>query len=150
MVIKADDFIQWLEKLFSVDFVVGIVVALTIVNLSRYFYNKLNNTSSKTDEIYKHCKDIKSKVCDILPSMSQTINELSHKLEKLSDNVNQLSTLVNVIDRNTSNPQSTTLLTQQLSELSKSINDLQTNIKVLETKIIEKLKKIEGADYDVS
>jgi len=152
MPLKVDDVANWLEKVFSHDFVVGLFVASFVLTSAYYFYTKFKSNSKRSEKLYDQFNQVYKLTQSTLTTLPQTLNEVVTKLDKINDNLTQIITTLSVIDRNTSQNQSIVHINnvlQQIIELSKAIGELRNQIKLLEDRILTKLKTLEGADYDL-
>lgn len=152
MLVGVNDIATWLEGVLSHDFVVGLVVATFVLVFANHTYHKIKNNTKKSEKLYDQFNEVYELTQSTLTHLPHTLNDIVIKLDKINTNLSQIITTLSVIDRNTSQDQSITHITnvlQQIVELSKAIGELRNQIKLLEDKILSKLKRLEGADYDL-
>ena len=152
---KLEEFVSYLDKITSHDFVIGIVVAVFVITGHKVVYERLKSYFTKHTSLVDKCNDIHKSTKSALDELSEiksTISQLEERIKELSSTINEVKATLVVVDRNTSSPQSSQqllLINQMIVELDKSIGALSNSIKLLEQKVLTQLKKLEGSDYDM-
>jgi len=150
--LPTNDLISYIEKVVSHEFVTGGLFATAIIALYHQGRKWFVNKNKKDEKLYVQCDEVYKLTKETLTEIPKTLDNIVSKLDNIISTINTIATTVNVVDRNTSQDRFVgyaNTINQQLIELAKLITDLKAQVQVLENKILEKLKAIEGADYDV-